>query len=307
MKLLYSKTPIVYSEKLKKEFGRNCFFKLEVLQPTRSFKIRGIGELCNKYQDEGFTNFISSSGGNGGIAVAYAGMKLGIPTTVFIPKTSNKIYVEQIKLYNAEITVCGDNWDEANAAALALVNTNKDKFAYIPPFDHDVIWRGHSTIIDECAQELDKPDLVIVSVGGGGLACGILEGMHRNKWHDVPLITVETSGADCFYQSVLARKIITLPKITSKATSLGAKAVCKKLFEWTKIHQIKPVCVTDTDAAKGSDEFAKDKGIMTELAAGASLSTLYLNSSCLEGYRNILVIVCGGVNTNFLLEQNIII
>jgi len=298
--LLYIQTPITLSQNLKNKLNKNIYFKLDALQPTGSFKIRGIGKLCQQYKDDGYTKFVSSSGGNAGIAVAYAGMMLNTPTKVFIPKSSNKLYINIIKSYGADINIIGNNWDEAHKAALDYAEQNKS--GYVPPFDHPVLWQGHSTIMDECKASIEKPDVVVVAVGGGGLACGVLEGMHNNGWQDVPVITTETIGADCFYQANQANKIISLEHITSSATSLGAKTVCSKLFDWREKHKIITYRTTDDIAAKACYEFAKDKRILTELAAGSALSVVYEAADIINQYNNILVIVCGGVNTEFLLK-----
>ncbi|ASQ46010.1 pyridoxal-phosphate dependent enzyme [Legionella clemsonensis] len=295
---LYDETPLIHSQFIKNTYGREVFFKLEALQPTGSFKIRGIGKLCQHYKKEGVTQFVASSGGNAGIAVAYAGMKLGIPATVFIPKTSHQIYVDEIKAYGAQVVVGGEVWDEAHQAALSFAA--QQQAAYIPPFDHPIIWEGHASIIHEVvANKHLRPEAIVVAVGGGGLACGILEGMHQVQWNDIPLIAVETIGADSFYQSVKAQKQITLDKITSKATSLGAKQIATQLFKWHFKHPIKNVLVSDADAEEGCRAFARDKRILVELSAGAALSLAYTNHSVLDDYNSVLVIVCGGINTSF--------
>ncbi len=294
---LHINTPIAYSQYLENEYGYSVFFKLDVLQPSSSFKLRGIGRLCQHYAEQGRTRFVASSGGNAGISVAYCGKKLGIPTTVFIPSTSHQIYIDEIKLYGAEVIVAGDVWDDAHLAALNFSEAHHA--AYIPPFDHPLIWEGHATLIQEVADTGLRPDAILAAVGGGGLACGILEGMHQQGWHDIPLIAVETLGADCFSQSMQAHKMVTLEKVTSKATSLGAKHVTPRLLEWTRVHEIKSLVVTDAEAEMGARSFAKDKRVLVELSSGAPLSIVYSNHVALESYHTILVVVCGGVNTTF--------
>lgn len=299
---LYDETPLIHSQFLKNTYKKEVFLKLEALQPTGSFKIRGIGKLCQHYKEKGVTHFVASSGGNAGVAVAYAGMKLGIPATVFIPKTSHQIYINEIKDYGAQVVVAGEVWDEAHQAALLFAADQKA--AYIPPFDHPIIWEGHSSLIHEVAKSNLRPEAVVVAVGGGGLACGVLEGMHQVQWNDIPLIAVETIGADSFYQSVKANKRIILDKITSKATSLGAKQITTSLFEWALKHPIKNVLVSDADAEEGCRAFARDKRVLVELSAGAALSLAYTNHSVLYEYNSVLVIVCGGINTSFFNLDN---
>lgn len=294
---LHIKTPLLHSQQLQNEFGQSVYLKLEALQPSASFKIRGIGRLCQTYMQQGKTEFVASSGGNAGIAVAYSGMKLKIPVTVFIPKTSHPIYIQAIKVYGAKVIVAGDVWDEAHEAATQYAS--QAHAAYIPPFDHPIIWAGHSTMINEIAASGIIPDAIVAAVGGGGLACGILAGMQRRGWHEIPLIAVETRGADAFFQSIQAKEMITLPTITSKATSLGAKHVTPRLLKWASMHPIKSVVVTDEEAEQGARLFAKDKRILVELSAGAALSLAYHHHPVIRHCKTIVVIVCGGVNTSF--------
>lgn len=297
MNPLHNQTPLIQSQFLSNTLGKKIHFKLELLQPPGSFKLRGIGRLCQQEWQNGLRSFVASSGGNAGVAVAYCGMKLNVPTTVFIPSSSHPIYIDAIKSYGAKVVVAGAVWDEAHQAAeqYAMENTA----AYIPPFEHPQLWAGHATMIDEVIQQgLQTPDAVVVSVGGGGLACGVLEGMHRNGWHNVPLIAVETVGADAFSQSLKAGRLVTLPSITSKATSLGAKRVTPRLMQWLTEHTIISVVVSDLEAEQGSRDFAKDQRMLVELSSGASMSLVYTSHPAINSFESILVIACGGINVS---------
>lgn len=298
MRPLAIQTPLIESQYLKNKLNKHVYFKLECLQPPGSFKLRGIGALCQEELQRGAKAFVASSGGNAGVAVAYCGMKLEVPTTAFIPNTSNPIYIQAIKSYGADVIVAGQVWDEAHQAALHFAK--KHQAAYIPPFDHPTIWKGHASMITEAIQQgLSKPDAVILSVGGGGLACGVLEGMHQHGWEHVPLIAVETKGADAFAQSVKANKLVSLEAITSKVTSLGAKRVTQKLMDWIKIHKIENVVVTDNDAEQACFNFAQEQRVLLELSSGASLSLVYNDHPIIRNAESILVIVCGGINTTY--------
>ncbi|PJD90669.1 MAG: serine dehydratase [Legionella sp.] len=290
-------TPLLYSKRLELSIGKFVHLKIEALQPSASFKLRGIGRLCQCYAADGFEQLVASSGGNAGISVAYCGMVLGMPTTIFIPSTSHQLFIDEIKMYGADVIVSGKDWDSAHAAALAYIQNHHA--AYIPPFDHPMIWAGHATIIDELVQSGVRPDAIVAAVGGGGLACGLLEGMQQHGWSDIPLIAVETQGADDLYQSIQAKQVVTLPAVTSRATSLGVKRISSHLFEWTQEHDIKSVVISDAEAEAGARAFAKDKRIMVELSAGAALSMVYQNHPVIQPYQTIVVIVCGGVNTSF--------
>src|SRR3970282_2783441 len=98
--------------------------------------------------------------------------------------------------------------------------------------DDPLIWQGHSTRIDEVVRSGVKPEAVVLSVGGGGLLCGVVEGLCRNGWADVPVIAVETEGADSFARSVRSGRRVELAAITSIATSLGASRVCARRSGW---------------------------------------------------------------------------
>jgi L-serine/L-threonine ammonia-lyase len=280
------------SRALARRTGQTVLLKLEALQPPGSFKIRGIGVACQEYVRRGAKRLISSSGGNAGIAVAYAGHRLGVPVVVVVPQTTTARARELIQNEGAEIIVHGASWQEANTCALSMV-TQAD--AFVHPFDDPLLWQGHSTMIDEVAAAGVKPDAVVLSVGGGGLLCGVVQGMHRHGWRDVPVIAVETDGADSFFQSIKAGRRIELSQITSIATSLGARQVCAQAFDWSSRHPLHSVVVPDRAAVSACMRFLLDHRILVEPACGAALAAVYDNLPPLAGCQTILVIVCGGV------------
>ena len=292
MTRLHIDTPLIKSLSINKEFDANIWLKMEALQPCGSFKARGIGYACKKYIADGAKELISSSGGNAGLAVAYSGRRLGVPVTVVVPKTTKKRAIDLIELEGAEVIVIGENWDEAHLHAMEL---KKNNTAYIHPFDDPNIWEGHASIIDEISSAGITPDALVLSVGGGGLLCGVVKGMNRNNWKEVPILAVETKGADSLHAASLANKHIGIDSINSIATSLGAKKVAKRAFELLNEHQIINHIVTDKDAINGCYSFLEDHRIMVEPACGASLSAVYNGCGFLKDKQNVVVIVCGGV------------
>ncbi len=290
---LHDVTPTIHSLALSQQLGTRVWLKMECYQPVHSFKIRGIGRLCQYYQSKGKSQFIASSGGNAGIAVAYAGNKLNIPVTVYIPKTSKQVYVDAIANHGAKVVVKGDVWDDANQAAIE--HCKQDDCAYIPPFDHPIIWSGHSTMVDEIAAKNIKPEAVVVAVGGGGLACGVIKGFDNYGWSDIKIYTVETKGAASFAKSIEADKLITLDTIDTIATSLGAKQVTHQLFRYSKAHNMEALQVSDEQALDACQQFAKDHHTLVEASCGAALAPLYQQHKSLAQHKSVLVIVCGGV------------
>jgi L-serine/L-threonine ammonia-lyase len=273
MKSLHIHTPLLLSHPLSQMMGSNIFLKLEALQPSGSFKDRGVGALCLHYAKQNVNGFISSSGGNAGMAVAFASKSLNIPAKVIIPKTTAPIMVKKLQAESVEVIIEGDNWDAADAFARDIAT--KEGFAYIPPFDHPVIWQGYHSLINELQQDEEKPDAIIVSVGGGGLFSGLAQGLHSIGWQDVALITAETSGAASLANAVKENKRIRLDKIDTIAVTLGAKQICQEAFDWTHKSRVLPQVVTDKEAVNACLQFANDHRLLVEPACGASLAVLY--------------------------------
>ena len=233
---LHIETPLVASDALSNLLKKDIRLKLDVLQPSGSFKIRGIGYACEYFANKGAKAFLSSSGGNAGMAVAYAGKKLGIPVKVVVPKTTTTRSISILEKDNAEVIVHGASWLEANSLAQSI---KTDETAFIHPFDDELLWLGHSTMIDEVRVTGFKPDLIILSVGGGGLLAGVIKGLNNNNWEDVPVMAVETYGAASLNKSLKNGKPVELEKIASLATSLGAKKVSEGAFQLALAHNVK--------------------------------------------------------------------
>lgn len=298
MKSLHIETPLFESRPISIRASRRIWLKLDALQPPGSFKIRGIGAACQEYVRRGAKRLISSSGGNAGIAVAYAGRHLSVPVLIVVPETTSDLAKALIRQEGAEVIVHGDSWQEANELAMSTV---RDSDVLVHPFDDPLVWRGHSTLIEEVAGSGIKPGALVVSVGGGGLLCGLVEGMKQNGWSDVPVIAVETEGADSLAQSVRAGHRVELAAITSLAITLGAKKVCERAFDCTRDHPLRSLVVSDRAAVSACQRFLDDHRIVVEPACGASLAAVYDRAPELEDFESVLVVVCGGATT--ALEQ----
>ncbi|MBN2123412.1 MAG: pyridoxal-phosphate dependent enzyme [Deltaproteobacteria bacterium] len=302
MKPLHVPTPLWESRPLSDLLGTRVFLKMEALQPVGSFKIRGIGRACQAGKDSGAERLIASSGGNAGYAVAYAGQRLGMQVTVYVPGSTREWMRAAIRREGATVIEHGESWDDSHAHALQVAR--KEGAAYIHPFDDPLLWSGHSTLIDEIAAKGIKPGLVVLSVGGGGLLCGVLEGLHRVGWTDVPVLAVETEGAASLAESVKAGRLMTLRAITSIATSLGARTVAAEAFAWTGRHPVTPWIVPDRAALGACFRFAEDHRILVEPACGAALSAVYDRADPLRARESVLIIVCGGAGVNFSLLED---
>jgi L-serine/L-threonine ammonia-lyase len=289
--MLHIQTPFIQSIIMGDKLDGDIWLKLDALQPCSSFKARGMGAACQQFLADGATSFVSSSGGNAGLAVAWAGRLLGVPVTVVVPESTKARSKELIQLEGAEVIVYGESWVEAHALATEMA---RDGAALLHPFDNSVIWDGHATMIDEIVQTGVKPDVIVLSVGGGGLLCGVAKGLENAGWGDVPILAVETEGAASLHGSRIAGEHITLNKITTIATTLGAKKVASRAWDLVNSGRVQTLLVTDRDAVDACGRFLNDHRILVEPACGAALAAVYAGCDFLKDKKTIGVIVCGG-------------
>ena len=237
---------------------------MDALQPTGSFKVRGMENAARKAIESGCKKLLSSSGGNAGMAVAYVGRELHIPVKVVLPESTPASVADALRNLDADVEIKGAEWDDSNQYCLGLCKED-ETVAYLPPFDLPEIWDGHATIIDELKEQCtERPDLIICSVGGGGLVNGIVAGCKRNGWDQTDILAVETIGADSLNTAVDAGKLVALDRISSVAKSLGARCVSRQTFEYAMSGRIIPVRVTDEQAVRASRLFADEMRVLVE-------------------------------------------
>ncbi|XP_072546329.1 serine dehydratase-like [Salminus brasiliensis] len=305
-------TPLIESTAMAKRLGTTVYLKMENSQPSGSFKIRGIGHLVHKLAGSESNGVICSSGGNAGLATVYAARKLNIPATILVPSSSPQIVVEKLQEQGAVVKVVGKVWDDANDEALRLVESKN--LVYVPPFDHPLIWKGHSSIVHELKASLpSRPGAIVLSVGGGGLFCGVMQGLDEVGWGSVPVLCMETYGADCLNAAIKAGHPVTLPDITSEAKCLGAKTACSKAFEYSKRPSAISELVTDRQALQAVELFLDEERVLVELACGASLAAVY--SGVIQRLQDegrlpnplglLVVIVCGGSSISLSQLQHL--
>ncbi|AWP16779.1 putative L-serine dehydratase/L-threonine deaminase-like isoform 2 [Scophthalmus maximus] len=304
-------TPLLESVSMSRQTGTAVYLKMENSQPSGSFKIRGIGHMCRQLATQS-KGVVCSSGGNAGMAAAYVARKMGVPATIVVPSSSPQMVIQKLREQGAAVQIVGKVWDDANAEALRLAET--EGLTYVPPFDHPLLWQGHASVISEVAASLGtsvKPGAVVVSVGGGGLLCGVVQGLKDAGWADVPIVAMETVGADCFNAAVKAGRRVTLDDITSEAKCLGAKTVCQRAFEYSQCSELTIISelVTDQQALRAVETFLDEERVLVEMACGAALAAVYSGVICRlqdEGrlpspLGPLLMIVCGGSSVN--MEQ----
>lgn len=288
---LHIETPFVQSNKFQPLNGE-IWLKLEAVQPCGSFKARGMGAACQRFLAEGATKFVSSSGGNAGLAVAWAGRLLHVPVTVVVPESTKARAKTLIAQEGAELVVHGESWVEAHKLATEMAQDAST--ALLHPFDLPAVWAGHATMIAEMAAQGPKPDGVVLSVGGGGLLIGVADGLEKAGWGDVEILTVETEGAASLHKSRLAGTQVTLEKIETIATTLGAKRVADRAFELVKSGRVDTTTVSDKEAIDACLRFLDDHRILVEPACGAALAATYANKRWFSNKKRVAIIVCGG-------------
>ena len=287
---LHIVTPLIDAE----ISGRKVSLKLDNLQPARSFKLRGIGMLCQHYADQGFERFVCSSAGNAGVAVAWAGRALAIPVTVVVPRSTPAFVRQRIAALGAEVHAVGEVWDHANTAALEMAR--QPGSAYIPPFDHPLLWQGHASLVEELAQQCNEaPDAILLAVGGGGLLLGVLEGLRRVGWLETRVFAVEPEGAAALGPSLLAGKVVELSAPRSVAGSLCVRRVAATVVSACRGRAVTALTVTDAEATAACVRLAEDHGLVVEPACGAALAPLYSGHPELAKSSKVVAIVCGGM------------
>ena len=142
-----------------------------------------------------------------------------------VPETTPAFICERLRAYGAEVVVHGSQWSEANEYAMRQADQRNGVLVH--PFEGADTWEGHGSLVRELAEQLPAPPAAVVgAVGGGGLVLGVLHGLQQVGWTtSVPVIAVETLGADSFARAMAAGELVTLPAITSVAKSLGASQV----------------------------------------------------------------------------------
>ena len=293
--MLHLDTPLLRTDGANAS-GRPLWLKMDALQPSGSFKLRGIGLLCAQAVRDGARAIVCASGGNAGFAAAYAGQRLGVAVTIVVPTTSSIEARTAIAATGASVQVHGAAFDEAHLHAQALAAAQDA--AYVHPFDHPLLWEGHATLIDEVVAAGATFDCVVTAVGGGGLLAGIVEGLRRNGLAHVPVIAAETEGAASLHASLTAGELVTLPAITSIATSLGARRVAPHVFQLARTAPITSVTVTDAQAVAACLAFADAQRVLVEPACGAALAVVDAHPALLGRFRQPLIEVCGGIGVS---------
>ena len=223
-------TDLMYSPFFSKTTGNSVYIKPENMQVTGAYKIRGAYFKCSTLsQDEKERGLITASAGNHAQGVAYAAQAAGIPATVVMPTTTPLVKVNNTKDYGARVILQGETFDDA--AALAAELSEKEGLTYVHPFDDLTVATGQGTIAYEIFKDLPDVDVILVPIGGGGLASGVATLAKLLNPH-VKVIGVEPAGAASMKASLEAGHVVTLPRVETIADGVAVKTPGEKVFPY---------------------------------------------------------------------------
>ena len=230
VKQVTSETKLMYSEFLSNQTGNKVYLKPENMQLTGAYKLRGayykISTLSPEEREKGL---ITASAGNHAQGVAYAAKKYGVKAVIVMPTTTPLMKVNRTKSYGAEVILKGDVYDEACEYAYQLAEENG--YTFIHPFDDPTVATGQGTIAMEIFKELPLVDIILVPIGGGGLATGVstLVKLLNPK---IKVIGVEPAGANCMQESLKKGEVTTLPGVNTIADGTAVKTPGKNIFPY---------------------------------------------------------------------------
>lgn len=277
----------VHDERLR----RDVILKLESLQVSGSFKARGaVNKVLSLAPDVARRGLVTASGGNHGLAVAYAGRVVDVPTTVYLPSRTAPAKAARIEGWGARVIRAGDVWDEAHAAALA--HAEKDGLTYVHPFADPAVVCGQATIALEVLEQAPEVDLFVVAIGGGGLASGVAAAAKLLR-PGLRVVGVEPVGAPTLTESLRAGEVIELAKVDTAAGTLAPRrsdALNVGIIRDT-VDEI--VLVTDDDMRSAARFLLTEVGIGAELSGAASLAAILAGKLDLGSAQHPCVLVCG--------------
>lgn len=287
------RTPVIAAAPVRHpvcEEGR-LVLKLESLQISGSFKARGAISCITALPPARLARgIITVSGGNHGLAVAYAGWMTGTATTVYLPESAAPEKAERIRGWGAGAVVAGAVWDDTNRIAGAVAAERG--LTMIHPFADPLVIAGQGTIALEVLEQVPEVDTLLVAIGGGGLISGIATAARTMK-PDLRVIGVEPVGAPTLHDSVRAGRLVTLERIGTVSATLAPKRseqinldIIARLVEDI-------VLVTDDDMRAAARWLWNEMGLGAELSGAAAIAALQTGRYVPVAGETVCAIVCG--------------
>jgi threonine dehydratase len=285
------RTPLLRTRHLLTPLHEGLLLKLECLQVTGSFKARGaMNALLSLDEEQIGRGIITASGGNHGIAVAFAGWSVGAPTVIYLPRSAPQEKADRLKAWGAELVIEGEGWDEANAAAMAQADAQG--LAYIHPFKDPAVIAGQGTLGLEMLRQDKGLEVLLVAIGGGGLISGVASAVKAVK-PDIRVIGIEPVGAPTLKESLAAGELVTLPQIETRAGTLAPRRSAEINLDIIGQNVDDIVLVSDEEMAAAARWLWFEMGIAAELSGAAALAAVQAGHVSFEPGTSVAALVCG--------------
>ncbi|MEE8534714.1 MAG: threonine/serine dehydratase [Kiloniellales bacterium] len=286
------RTPLMAAPPLREAAGPfDLWLKLENLQVTGSFKPRGATNcLLQLTPEEVARGIITASGGNHGLAVAYAGHRAGTRAVVYLPEGTPGTKIEAIRAWGAEVVVEGSYWDDANEAAKA--HGAREGLTYIHPFADPRVIAGQGTVGLEIMQDGPGFDILVVAIGGGGLISGTATAA-KALAPGIRVVGVEPVGAPTLKESLAAGEPVTLPAIETAAATLAPRRSAAINLGIVRETVDEIVLVDDAEMRAAARWLWSELGIAAELSGAASMAALLQGRVRPTPGQKVCAIVCG--------------
>jgi len=287
------RTPLDFSATFSRMTGGRVYLKLENLQKTGAFKVRGAYfKISRLSPEERARGVVAASAGNHAQGVAYAAGRLGVRATIVMPETAPQAKVEATRGYGAEVVLHGRVYDDAYRKALEIAGETGAVF--IHPFDDPYVIAGQGTIAVEVEEQLGgPPDLVVVPVGGGGLASGIASWL-KTRHPSVRVVGVEPAYAPKFTRSFEAGRPVEVPATPGLMDGLVTKRPGEITFKLLRELLDDIVTVTDEEVARAIFLLLERSKTLAEGAGAAGLAALLSGKIEVKPGWRVVVIVSGG-------------
>ncbi len=280
-------TPMMRNPNLSEKYEAEVYLKREDLQMVRSYKIRGAYNMIKSISPEILKyGVVCASAGNHAQGVAFSCQKLNIMGSIYMPTTTPKQKIEQVKMFgkgNIDIVLTGDTFDAANSAAIEYAQ--KTGKTFIPPFDHERIIEGQGTIGFEITRQLSEPlDYIFIPIGGGGLASGV-GAFIRQVWPQTKIIGVEPAGAASMKASIDKGEIVDLPTIDKFVDGAAVKKPGERTFKICREILDDIIPVPEGAVCTSIIDMYNKSAIVVEPAGALSVAALRFYADRIKGKR----------------------
>ena len=289
LKGILNDTGLIYSQFFSKATGNYVYLKPENMQVTGAYKIRGAYYTISTLSDqEKAAGLITASAGNHAQGVAYAAKHANVPATIVMPTTTPLIKVNNTKNYGANVVLHGATFDDA--AEEAARRSKEDGLTYIHPFNDLRVATGQGTISYEIFSNLPDVDIILVPIGGGGLASGVST-LAKLLNPNVKVIGVEPTGAASMKASLEAGHIVTLPTVDTIADGVAVKTPGDQVFPYIQENLDDIITIEDNELVSAFLDMTETHKMIVENAGLLTVAALY-HLDCKN--QNVVPILTGG-------------